>query len=71
MLVAIAEVIFAELAGHVTLSLEQLGDSYVARLQAFLRARQPDLEQAGTGTGLASDEGMNDRRCSFAGHTSQ
>ena len=56
MLVAIAEVVLAKLAGHVTLSLEQLSDGYVARLQAFVRARQPDLDQAGTVAALASDE---------------
>src|SRR4029079_5251609 len=56
MLVAIAEVVLADLASHVTLSLEQLSDGYVARLQAFVCARQPDFEEAGTEAALTSDE---------------
>ena len=55
-LVGIAEVVLAELRGHVALGLEQLGDRHIARLQAFLRARQPDLEHAGAEAGLAGDE---------------
>ena len=47
MFVAVAEMVLAELAGDVALRLEQLGDGHVARLQAFLRARQADLEHAG------------------------
>ena len=49
MLVAIAEVVLAELAGHVTLS--HLSNSAMVtspRLQAFVGTRQPDLDQAGT-----------------------
>ena len=43
MFVAVAEVILPELAGLVTPRLLQLGDRYVARLEAFLRTRQPTL----------------------------
>jgi histidine ammonia-lyase len=51
------EVVFAELAGLVTPRLEQLGDRHVAGLDAFLRTRQPDLEQAGAEADLPGDEG--------------
>ena len=46
-LVAVAEVVLAELTGHVALGLEQLGDRHVPRLKPFLGAGQPDLEEAG------------------------
>ena len=45
--VAVAEMVLAELAGHVALRLEQFGNRHIARLQTFLRARQTDLEHAG------------------------
>ena len=48
--------VLAELRGHVALRLEQLGDRHVTRLQAFLRARQADLEVAGAESALAGDE---------------
>ena len=70
-LVAVAEVVLAELRGHVALRLEQLGDGDIARLQTFLRARQADLEQAGAEADLAGDEARSGRRCSSAGHTSR
>ena len=56
MFVAVAEVVLAELRGHVALRLEQLGDRDVPRLQPFLRARQADLEHAGAEARLAGDE---------------
>jgi hypothetical protein len=55
-LVAIAEVVLAELAGLVAPGLEQLGDRDVAGLQALPRTRQPHLEHAGAEAGLAGDE---------------
>ena len=56
MLVEVAEMVLAELAGEVALGLEQLGDGDVARLQTFLGAGQTDLEHAGAEAGLAGDE---------------
>ena len=56
MLVEVAEVVLAKLRGHVALRLEELGKRHVARLQAFLRAGQADLEVAGAETALAGDE---------------
>ena len=55
-LVGVAQVVLAELRGHVALRLEKFGDRDVARLQAFLRAGQADLQQAGAEAGLAGDE---------------
>ena len=55
-LVGVAEMVLAELRGHVALRLEELGDRDVPRLQAFLGARQADLEQAGAEARLAGDE---------------
>ena len=56
-LVAVAEVVLAELAGHVALGFEQFGERRVLVREALLRRRQPDLEQAGADRALASDEG--------------
>ena len=56
-LVAVAEVVLAELAGDVALRLEQVGDGRVFRLQAFGRAGQPDLGEAGANRRLPGDEG--------------
>ncbi len=55
-LVGVAQVVLAELRGHVALRLEQLGDRDVACLQPFLRARQADLEVAGAEAALPGDE---------------
>ena len=55
-LVGVAEVVLAELRGHVALRLEQLGDGHITRLESFLRARQANLEQAGAEAGLPGDE---------------
>ena len=46
-LVAVAQVVLAELAGRVAVRLEQLGDRGVLLLKAQRRARQADLGQAG------------------------
>ena len=55
-LVGVAEVVLAELRGHVALLLEQFGDRHVTCLQSFLRAGQADLEHAGPEPRLAGDE---------------
>lgn len=55
-LVAVAEVVLAELTGHVAQRLEQLGDGRVFLLQAELHPRQADLGQAGADGRLAGDE---------------
>jgi hypothetical protein len=47
MLVAVAEVVLAELAGGVALGLQQAGDGRVLDLHALLGARHADLGQAG------------------------
>ena len=56
-LVAIAEVVLAELAGGVAERLQQLGDRRILRLQADGRAGHADLGQAGADRVLAGDEG--------------
>ena len=55
-LVAVAEVVLAELAGHVALRLEQRGDRRVFLLHALGRARQADLGEAGADGRLPGDE---------------
>ena len=55
-LVAVAEVVLAELAGGVALVLEQPGDGRVLDLHAFLGAGQSDLGKAGAEDALAHDE---------------
>ncbi len=55
-LVGVAQVVLAELRGHVALLLEQLGNRHVTRLQPFLRAGQADLQHAGPEARLAGDE---------------
>ena len=62
-LVAVAEMILAELASRVALRLEQLGERRVLVGQPFLGARQADLEQAGAEARLAGDERRASRRC--------
>ena len=54
--IGVAEVVLAELRGHVALALEQLRERHVARLQAFLGAGQSDLEVAGPEAALPRDE---------------
>ena len=55
-LVRVAQVVLAELRGHVALLLEQFGDRHVTRLQPFLRAGQADLQHARPEARLAGDE---------------
>ncbi len=55
-LVEVAQVVLAELPGHVALRLEQLGNGDVTRLQPLLGAGQADLQQAGAEWRLAGDE---------------
>ena len=55
-LVQVAEVVLAELAGGIAVRLEQLGDRHVLGLQADVRTRHPDLAQAGAEHALAGDE---------------
>ena len=55
-LVAVAQVVLAELAGGIALRLQQLGDRRVFLLQPYRGARQADLGQAGAQAGLAGDE---------------
>ena len=57
MLVAVAEMVLAELAGLVAVRLQQLGDGRVLLHQPFVRAGQADLGQAGADRRLAGDEG--------------
>ena len=61
-LVAVAEVVLAELAGRIALRLQDVGDGRVLLRQAFRRAGQADLEQAGADRRLAGDEGGAARR---------
>src|SRR6188508_3538316 len=56
-LIKVAEMILAELAGPVAPGFEQLGERHVARLETFLRAWETDLEQSGAEADLAGDEG--------------
>ena len=56
LLVAIAEVIFAELAGGVALRLEHRGDSWNRVLHALLGARHADLGETGAKPALTGDE---------------
>ena len=66
-LVAVAEVVLAELAGGVALRLEQVGERRVLLGQPFLRARQADLQQAGAEARLAGDERRAPRRAGLLG----
>ena len=56
-LVAVAEMVLAELAGRVALRLQQVGDRRVLVGKPFLRRRQPHFEQARAQRALAGDEG--------------
>ena len=60
-LVAIAEMVLAELPGRIALRLEQVGNGRVFLRQAFFRGRQPDFQQAGAQRRLAGDEGRASR----------
>jgi len=54
--VEVAQVVLAELRGHVPLRLEQLGKGDIPCLDPFLGTRDADLEVAGAETDLAGDE---------------
>ena len=54
--VAVAEVVLAELAGHVAQRLEQVGEGRVGLGNAFRRAGQADLGEAGADGRLPGDE---------------
>ena len=56
-LVAVAEVVLAELAGRVAKRFEQFGDGRVLFLEPDLGAGQPDLGQPGAEHALPGDEG--------------
>ena len=60
--VAVAEVVLAELAGDVALRLQEVGDGRVLLRQPLRRARQADFQQAGADRRLAGDEGGAPRR---------
>src|SRR5262249_45612438 len=55
-LVAIAEVILAELPGGVSQRLQDLGDGRIFGLQAEIGSRQSDLGETGTNRRLAGNE---------------
>ncbi len=55
-LVAVAEVVLAELAGGIAERLEQLGYGCISRLQPHGRAGNPDLRKPGAQRALAGDE---------------
>jgi hypothetical protein len=54
--VAVAEMVLAELSGHVAERLQQIGDRRILLRQSFLRPRQADLQQPGAQRGLPGDE---------------
>lgn len=56
-LVAVAEMVLAELTGRVTLWLQQFGDGRVLLRKTFLGPWQAHLEEAGSQRALAGDEG--------------
>jgi hypothetical protein len=66
-LVAVAEVVLAELAGGVALRLQQLGERRVLLGQTFLGAGQADLEQARAEAALPRDECGAARRAGLLG----
>jgi hypothetical protein len=70
-LVAIAEVVLAELARGIAEGLEQLGDGGILRAHARRRAGQPDLAQAGSEHALSHDERPRARPCSSARRSSR
>src|SRR5262249_30904058 len=67
MLIAVAQVVLAELRGGVALRLEQLGDRYVAVLQALRSAGHADLGVASAEAALAGDERRASGRTALLG----
>ena len=66
-LIPVAQMVFAELAGGVALGLEQLGDGHVAGLEALRGAGQADFRVAGAQAALAGDERGATRRAALLG----
>jgi hypothetical protein len=64
-LVAIAEVVLAELSRGVALRLQQFGDRRILLLQSLGRARQTDLGEAGAERRLAGEERRLPRRAAL------
>src|SRR6185369_16894779 len=55
-LVPVAQMVLAELPGHIAERLQDLGDCGVFRSQSEIRARKADFSKAGADRGLARDE---------------
>src|SRR5205814_7767019 len=66
-LVAVAEVVLAELARRVALRLEQVGDRRVLVGEPLGSAREADLQQPGADRRLAGDEGRSPGRAALLG----
>jgi hypothetical protein len=66
-LVAVAQVVLAELAAHVALFLEQVGNGRRPVGDAVIRTRHADGEQAGAERVLAEDEGRPAGRAALLG----
>jgi hypothetical protein len=64
-LVAIAKVVLAELAGGVSLIFQELRDRWIVRAQAHLRARQADLREPGSYGRLPGNECRTTRRAAL------
>src|SRR6267378_2420913 len=54
--VAVAEMVFAELPGRVSLRLQKFGDGWVFSRQSFFRPRQAHFQESGPQWTLSSDE---------------
>ena len=66
-LIAVAEMVLAELAGGIAERLQRFGDGDVLGAQTERRARQADLGEPGAQAGLAGDEGRAARRAALLG----
>ena len=66
-LVAVAQVVLAELAGRVASRLEQVGNRRVLVGEPFGSAREAHLQQAGADRGLAGDERRSPGRAALLG----
>src|SRR3712207_9191926 len=64
-LVLVAEMVLAELAGGIAERLQEFGDRRVAVLQADGRSRNADLGESGAQRRLAGDEGRPARRAAL------
>src|ERR1019366_10328513 len=60
-LIAVTEMILAELTGHIAERLEQIGERRILIRQPFFRPRQPNLQKPGAHWALTGNE------CSAAG----